>query len=82
MQKSDAIIHRLAVSRGLLPGCDLQHAKRYLQEAADRSFLDGGTQWTPLSAAIENRTLSAARRWYLFDDGRARERETSAFNKT
>ena len=40
-------------------GCDHNDAIGTRHDAADRSFLDGGTQWTPLSAAIDNRSVSS-----------------------
>ena len=40
-------------------GCDQNDAIGSAHDAADRSFLDGGTQWTPLSAAVDNRSVSS-----------------------
>ena len=46
-------------ARGLLPGCDQQHAACPPNGTADRPLIDGRTQWTPLSAAIDKRTVSS-----------------------
>ena len=63
VQKNGAIIHRSAVSTSILPVVKRTMlnciGSAHEHDAADRSFLDGRTQWTPLSAAIDNRAVSS-----------------------
>ena len=59
VQKNVAIIHRVGGVDKHSSACDQNDAAGTVLDAADRSFVDGRTQWTPLSAPIDNRAVSS-----------------------